>query len=267
MAKKLDIQPRLGDTQGMTPRSQAPSSGAASAVRHRVEHGGERVWRFEDFQDLPSTAVAQALSRLTRAYVLRRLSKGIYYRERTTMLGASRPNAAALQQLASRTAPIFPSGVAAANALGFTTQAPARSEVSTSKASLPRKLLGEGTRVHTRRPAAWEQLSVEEGALLELLRNGARDSELSPQDTVTRALKLLSDEDRFAHLLRVADSEPPRVRALLGALGTELGAEPTKLAKLRASLNPLSRFDFGAFAGMTSATAWQAKGQGRRAAV
>jgi hypothetical protein len=35
-------------------------------VRQRIERGGEKLWRLEDFRDLPFTAVAQALSRLTR---------------------------------------------------------------------------------------------------------------------------------------------------------------------------------------------------------
>ena len=60
-------------------------------------------------------------------------------------------------------------------------------------------------------------------------------------------------------MLSVAASEPPRVRALLGALGDELGKAPATLRRLRAALNPLSRVDFGALAGLSSASRWQAK--------
>jgi len=35
-------------------------------VRQQIERGGERLWKLEDFRDLPFMAVAQALSRLTR---------------------------------------------------------------------------------------------------------------------------------------------------------------------------------------------------------
>ena len=51
----------------------------SATVRQRIERGGERLWRLEDFTNLPFTAVSQALSRLTRAGVLERLSKGVYY--------------------------------------------------------------------------------------------------------------------------------------------------------------------------------------------
>ena len=47
---------------------------------------------------------------------------------------------------------------------------------------------------------------------------------------------------------------------MLGALGEELGKDQRALARLRASLNPFSRFDFGAFGGLRHAHKWQAKG-------
>ncbi len=46
-------------------------------VRQRIEQGGERLWRFEDFRGLTFSAVAQALSRLTRQGAIERLSKGV----------------------------------------------------------------------------------------------------------------------------------------------------------------------------------------------
>jgi hypothetical protein len=54
-------------------------------------------------------------------------------------------------------------------------------------------------------------------------------------------------------------SEPPRVRAMLGTLGAELGMPDRTLQKLRTSLNPLSRYDFGALRALRHARAWQAK--------
>ena len=144
-------------------------------IRERIERGGERLWRLEDFEGLPSTAVAQALSRLTRDGVIERLSKGTYYRSRQTTFGKSRPNPAAVQELASRRKSIFPSGIAAASLLGFTTQTARRGEVSTSALSLPRKLIGIETVIHTRRPEAWAGLSNTDAALLDFLRRGGQD--------------------------------------------------------------------------------------------
>jgi len=42
-------------------------------VRRRIGCVGERLWRLEDFSDLPFSAVTQSLSRLTREGTLERL--------------------------------------------------------------------------------------------------------------------------------------------------------------------------------------------------
>src|SRR5271157_814620 len=189
-----------------TPAKARPEARSITGlIRRRIEQGGERVWRLEDFRDLPFTAVAQALSRLAREGAIERLSKGIYYRTRETALGKSRPNPAKIQGLASNRKTVFPSGVAAANLLGFTTHTAGRREIATSSLSLPRKLVGRDTVVHTRRPEAWATLPEIDAALLDFLRRAGRTSELSPEQTVQRTLALLSEKGRFERLLKVAD--------------------------------------------------------------
>lgn len=242
----------------------SPDESVSQLVRTRIERGGERLWRLEDFPDQSSFAVAQALSRLARAGVIERLAKGTYYRPRKTLFGKSRPNPAEIQKLASRHKPLFPSGTAAANRLGFTTQTTRRGELATSALSLPRKLIGHDTVVHTRRPEAWLKLSELDAALLDFLRAGGNTGDLGPKETIQRALKLLSERGRYRRLTQVAATEPPRVRALLGALGEELRAAPRTLKILRESLNPFSRFDFGLFADLPTAVSWQAKRRRRK---
>jgi hypothetical protein len=228
-------------------------------IRKRIESGDERLWRLDDFRDLPFTAVAQALSRMARAGTIERLSKGVYYRNRQTLLGKSRPNPAAIQKLAAKTSSLFPSGLSAANLLGFTTQTAKRAELATSGLSLPRKLVGSDALIHTRRPEAWIGLSDSDAALLDFLRRGGRSSELSPEKTINRTLALFAERGRFERLVKVAASEPPRVRAILGALGEQIGKGTRSLRQLRASLNPFSRFDFGVLSGLPNARSWQAK--------
>src|SRR5258708_38774776 len=113
----------------------------ARTVRNRIARGADRVWRSQDFSGLSPTAVAQALSRLSRKGEITRLGKGLYYRSRETLFGASSPNPARLRRLAAERGPPFPSGLAAANLLGFTTQNPAQVELATSRVSLPRVLV------------------------------------------------------------------------------------------------------------------------------
>lgn len=229
-------------------------------VWRRIEAGGERLWRLGDFRDLSPSAVAQALSRLTHQEKIERLSKGVYYRARNTAFGKSRANPAQILQLATRDGTVFPSGIAAANLLGFTTQNPGRNEVATSALSLPRKLVGTDTVIHARRPEAWAGLSEADAALLDFLRRAGKTSELSSDETVSRVLSLFSEKDRFNRLLKIADTEPPRVRAMLGAIGEQLSPKSPALRRLRSSLNPLSRFDFGMLGSLPKARDWQARG-------
>jgi hypothetical protein len=259
--KKLDILPAFPDTKIMKSGSMTSRHHTiATHVRQKVEHGGERLWRVKDFEDMPFTAVAQALSRLTKSGKIERLSKGLYYRARKTTFGQSRPNPAAIRQLARKEHSLYPAGLSAANLLGFSTQNPRHNELATSESSIPRKLIGKDTIVHTKRPHAWLRLSETDAALLDFLRHSGRHSELTPDDTIRRTIELLSEKKRFENLFQVADTEPPRARAILGALGEYIGKNKTTISHLRESLNPLSKFDFGLFAQLPNARHWQAKG-------
>ena len=264
LAKKLDMPKLRSHPFSVNPDQPKTRryNRVMAVIRRRIEAEGERLWRFDDFQDLPFAAVAQALSRLARQGELQRLSKGVYYSSRQTAFGKSRPNPAAIQRLATKRKSFFPSGIAAANLLGFTTQTARKGEVATSAGSVPRKLIGEDTIVHTRRPEAWVGLTDIDAALLDFLRSAGKTSELSPDDTIRRTIALLSEKGRFERFLKIARTEPPRVRAMLGAIGQELKRSPAALRGLRRSLNPFSRFDFGMLTGLKYARHWQAREHG-----
>jgi hypothetical protein len=241
------------------PSTKSETASIAAAVRHRIQAGGERIWRLVDFAELPWMAVAQALSRLARQGVIQRLGKGLYYRSRPTVFGASQPNPAMIRSLWVGRQGVFPAGLSAANLLGFTTQNPGREEVATDGGSLPQLIVGRKTIIYTRRPTAWRELPEADAALLDFLRRRGGTSELSPAETVRKLVNHCRERGRFDRLMKVAMSEPPRVRAILGAIGQELGHSPCRLTPLRASLNPLSRFDFGVLSALKHAREWQAK--------
>jgi hypothetical protein len=262
IAIKLDLGRFLGDNSSMMSdqqRIQAGVGNTAETVRARIESSGERLWQLADFSGMPLTAVAQTLSRLARRGLIQRLGKGLYYRPRQTAFGLSRPNTAEIRSLTLRQKSVFPAGISAANLLGFTTQNAARIELATDGLSLPRLFLGKDALVHTRRPAAWRTLSEMDAALLDFLRNRGESSELPPEETVEKLLNYFREPGRCERLLKVAPTEPPRVRAMLGAIGEQIGQPDGGLGELRESLNPLSRFDFGILAALAYARRWQAK--------
>jgi hypothetical protein len=229
----------------------------AERIRNRIEQEDSKYWRQSDFPELPPFAVSQTLSRLVKAGVLKRVSKGLYYRPRTTRFGQSRPSEIEIQALPIHQK-IVPAGISAANLLGFSTQNVAQGEFATTAASVPRKIMGKSVRLHTRRPETWNSLSHTEAALLDLLRTRGKFSELSEEGTQQRLLLYLGEGDRYERLA-AASTEPPRVRAMLGALGQELKKSAKQLAPLRQSLNPISRFDFGKLRTLRYAKEWQSK--------
>jgi len=236
-------------------RGPSPNS-TATRVYERVRAGGERYWSLSDFRDLPATAVAHALSRLAGKGELQRLRKGLYYRAKQTAIGPTMPSASGAVAH-NLDAPLHPAGLSAGTALGFSTQNPARPEFATPASAAPGAL--EDATVHTRRPVSRFELDAADGALFEFLRDRARHSDLSPQKTSRRLVSMLSDRARFERLAKASLSEPPRVRAMLGALGEQAGAPAAALAQLRESLNPISRFDFGILDALPNAREWQAR--------
>jgi hypothetical protein len=184
------------------------------------------------------------------------VAKGVYYRPVRTRLGPSVPGPVAVAAQTLK-APIHPAGLSAANMLGLTAQNPRRPEFATTAAAAPTAL--RDAHVYTRRPMERTGLSAEDGAILETLRERAASSDLSPDGTARTLLRLLGDAERFTGLVDAAMAEPPRVRAMLGALGQELGMPSRSLEQLRGSLNPLSRFDFGQLACLRHAGEWQAR--------
>jgi hypothetical protein len=230
----------------------------AQKIRRKIEKQEEGYWRPIDFPNYPPTAVSQTLSRMVKDGTLERVSKGLYYRPRRTRFGRSRPSQSEMQKFLNGQN-LHPAGISAANLLGFSTQNVPAGEFATSANSAKRSLIGSRAKLHTRRPQTWNELSAIDAALLDFLRSRGKFSELSPHETKQRLLNYLKEGDCFERLVEVAAEEPPRVRAMLGAIGQELRKSCKLINKLRGELNPLSRFDFGNLSNLRHAQEWQAK--------
>lgn len=221
----------------------------------RLKRRPGRLFTFEDFADLPASAVAPALSRLASRGEIKRARKGVYYVPRATPLGDVPPDPVALGKAISRRRS-HPAGLTAANMLGLTTQVPTRVElaVENSRLTSPRGVEFK-PRLRTNRSG----LNAREAAFLEVLRDIRHLTDLSPTATNRRLLDILSDDGARSRILRAAITEPPRVRAMTGALAESAGARDDELRRLRRTLNPTSRFDFGPLATLPSARNWGAR--------
>jgi hypothetical protein len=251
-----------------------------------------------DLKGVPPPTASRALARLAERGVLQRARKGLYYVPRETLAGPSSPSQAAIaQQSVGKKA--RPTGTTAANVLGLSTQVAARPELAVYSTTRPKGaesariiLRGKTTtpELHRQDAALLEFLRQRgkhsefdaEGTLARVRRllldascarvaNGERRTpqESNPTEVSRFAPGTLPNTQgdstrpkvsrRLWKMASAALAEPPRVRAMLGAL-LEWSSFPEALfAPLRGSLNPLSRFDFGLFAALPNAKRWQAK--------
>ena len=202
-------------------------------------------------------AVAAALSRLSRSGELRRVRRGLYYRPKKTAFGESQPNPESvvkmlLQNRNSVRTHEF-------NRLGLTNQ---MSGALTNAASRKARLKGVGG-VALRFVKRPEQKGIrdDERTVLDALRGIDTIPDTTPAGVIARIKLLISrGQFDFDRLARFASTEPPRVRALLGAIAEDAGVAPDKLDKLRSTLNPLSTYRIaGAGDALKHAAPWQIK--------
>jgi uncharacterized protein DUF6088 len=218
--------------------------------------------------DLPAvsaSAASKALSRLAQAGTIKRVRKGVYYIPKETLLGTSEPSRPGVTQkvLAGKARP---TGLTAASHLGLTTQMARQTELAVYATALPNGVTAARTTLRPR--SRRQELDSTDGALLEVLRDRGRYSELTAAETRARVVALLRENSKgenrlpLRRLRRLRDAaldEPPRVRAILGALMQTAGLPEMLWRPLGESLNRLSRFDFGIFRDLPNAREWQAK--------
>lgn len=211
--------------------------------------------------DIPNTtpaAATKALARLAERGVLVRVSKGLYFAPKDTPFGKTQPSEFDIAQklLNGRTRL---RGTAAANFLGLSTQVSARPEIVVFANNMPKHTAS--AQVTIRRGTPPKMLSETAGALIEFVRDRGAYAETSPTETLERLnhfLVNMSELDSI-RLCDVAITEPPRVRAILGALLECANLPRSMWGSLKKSLNPLSKFEFGIFTELSNAKEWQAK--------
>lgn len=230
--------------------NKSKAESIASKILARIQkRGGDNLWTFKDFSDLPSMPVAAALSRLSKAGVLERLHKGVYYFPMTTTFGKSRPDP---ERVAEATLSIngtrsVKSGFSQFNRLGLTTQVSGAMTLATDRRVRKKKILGVPIRSSTRRLEEQKHITTEERAILEALRNIHGIPDTKPADVLKRIGSMIkANKFNLNHLTQFALSEPPRVRGLLGALiEFHRPSSPSKarlLSLLRKNINGLSTF-------------------------
>jgi Family of unknown function (DUF6088) len=247
-------------TTTRTGRLKTWSHSATQLALRQAQESPGSLLRAQDLTGTTPTAAAKALARLADKGFLTRVGKGLYYAPRETLLGPSRPSemSVALHALRGKSRP---TGASAANLLGLSTQLPARPQLVAFTSVVPKGAEAAHVKLRAQRSSAL--LDPKKSALLEFLRDRGIHSEYGPDATFERLKSILlawgKAQTGCELLVSAALTEPPRVRAILGALMEWVGLSESLWMPLRDSLNRLSRFDFGLFAALPNAKDWLAK--------
>jgi hypothetical protein len=186
----------------------------------------------------------------------------VYYVPKKTRFGESKPelNRVMAHLFHHRGIAYAPTKTAAYNGLGLTTQV---SPKITYRVNRPVRSVDPGRRYFNLRSVTIspsyevEGLGSSELAALDALKDLDRIPDATAPETVARIMDLIrSGRLSLGRLVRLARHEPPRVRALVGAIGSQMGA-PKKVAGLKKSLNPLTTFSLNVSSVLPNAAEWQ----------
>lgn len=205
---------------------------------------GELSIAGEDYQ-----SAAKVLERLQKKGLIKRLSKGLFYKPKRTVFGEKKPDErqvlkSYLYQKGQRVAYI--TGTYLYNQMGLTTQVPAIIQI----ASRDRRIFVNRGTVKATPVKSYVDVTDDNYRMLGLL-DALKDLKDIPDVDIKSAIIILENQlkeyndEQLNKLIGYALKYPPRVRALLGALLSDMKKGGSITKKLKDSLNPLTVFKVG----------------------
>jgi len=185
---------------------------------------------------------AKALERLQKKGTIKKVSKGVFYKPKMTIMGPLGPDYDALLKRflfkdGKRVGYI--TGGELYNQLNLTTQNYFRTKIATNRS---RKKIEKGW-LKTSTVKAYAEISENNYQLLGIL-DAIKDIRNISDTPTTKAIKLLSgklvtfSKKDIDALIKLSMKYPPRVRALLGAIIEDKFKRTFELSDLKSSLNP-----------------------------
>ena len=204
-----------------------------------------KVLTIADF-DVPQErqpALVKALSRLVADGSIRKIAKGRYYKPKQTVFGTLKPSVTeVVKDLLERNGKLvgYMTGTAAFAQLGLTTQITSSITIGTNKYRRPLKR-GEYTVLFIVQPNAIMQENIPLLLILDALKLLREIPATPPDDCVRGVCRLVAalPEDDRKRLAALAENYAPYVRALVGAILDNLGADTYGL---RATLNGVTTY-------------------------
>ena len=224
----------------------------ASEIRKRIMQLPEgKTFGYDDLRIARDgySAAAKAIERLQKEDLIKKVSKGVFYKPEQTVFGELKPDYSELLrpylfENGKRVA--YETGPSLYNRLGLTTQMAFRI-----------KIASRGKRININRGIlkadavkSYAEVTDSNYNTLGLL-DAFKDIKRIPDCSVAQAVRRLSaiikafDDKQTESLIKYALLYPPRARALAGAVLENNGRKGKGLEKLKDSLNPLTTIKLG----------------------
>jgi len=224
----------------------------ASEIRKRIMQLPEgKTFGYDDLRIARDgySAAAKAIERLQKEGLIKKVSKGVFYKPEQTVFGELKPDYSELLrpylfENGKRVA--YETGPSLYNRLGLTTQMAFRI-----------KIASRGKRININRGIlkadavkSYAEVTDSNYNTLGLL-DAFKDIKRIPDCSVAQAVRRLSaiikalDDKQTESLIKYALLYPPRARALAGAVLENNGRKGKGLEKLKDSLNPLTTIKLG----------------------
>ncbi len=219
----------------------------ARHIRTQIDNGSSgQLWTYKDFATLPVIPVAKTFSRLVQKGILVRVRKGIYFKPKKTVLGQTSADPLLVANLVlsrKKKANTYAGGTGAFYNARLTTQVPATAAIISDVAHRNLKIGNTEIKIIYRKLSHMKNANLNDVSLVHSLRAINKIPDTSASDAVIKILNMLGkDRDLLDRIVGFAANEPPRVKALVGAIAQQLKYKGDKLNKLKKSLNPLTKY-------------------------
>lgn len=224
-------------------------------VAEKIEQGIARLdegttFKYKELGITPEEypAATKAIGRLVSKGIIKRASTGVFYKPKKTVFGPLRPTEQELLRpylFQDNKRIAYITGTSLYNQMGLTTQVPKVIKV----ASRDKRIITTVGNIRVKPVKSYAEVTNENYRYMELL-DVLKDFKNIPDKEVSQTIRFLLEKIRSMllpdreKLIEMALRYPPRVRAFLGALLTQL-YPGEKFPALYNSLNPLTKFDLG----------------------
>lgn len=232
-------------------------------IAERLNRLGEGVtFRYQELGISPGeyNAAAKALERLLRKGVIKRISKGIFYKPRQSRFGELKPEESELLKpylFKNNKRIAYVTGTSLYNSMGLTTQVPKTIKV----AGKTNRVITNLGKISIKPVKSYTEINNDNYYLLGIL-DALKDFKTIPDfdknsavRNIREIIKKLNAKDKN-RLITYALKYPPRVRAFLGALLTGLVMDQDT-ERLKKTLNPFTTYTLGINPGiLPAASEW-----------